>query len=198
MKINLRSIQVCVWGKQVPLVYFVLVGAIAFSLFLIQYQQKRDKWDTSISLDYGYRIEYPANWVGTVIKASRGANYLHGRINDNFLLPRSYMLMYSQPLNAPTFKEGSVWAEKIITEDCGYICWEEMQTQRVGIRDYLALTTTYQGKVSLGQTLYRKVVVVVADDGLYMLQFNTYNPSQEAEKIFSHMLDSFEILEVEK
>lgn len=187
-----------IFGKQIPLVYLIPVVVIVVGLFLVRRNLNQDKWDILMSRDYGYKIEYPANWVGEVIRSGRGSKYLHGQVNDNYLLPRSYLLIHSEPMENPTFKDGAIWGEGIIQRDCGYICWEGLQPQRVGVGNYLALTTTYQEKVRLGQTLYKKAVIIVADDGVYMLQFSTYSRSQEVEDVFTHMLDSFEIIERDK
>lgn len=195
MKIYKKARQINVRGNLTLLAYLTLAAVMLISLFLIFYQGTGDKWDTLKSSDNDYLLEYPASWVGTEIKASRGADYLHGRINDNYLLPRSYMLIYTKPMSDPTFKEGTLWAEEILIKDCGYICWGKLEPKNVGVGDYLALTTTYEEKVSLGQTLYKEVVVIVASDRVYMLQFNTYDRSQSIEMIFNRILDSFEIVE---
>jgi hypothetical protein len=162
----------------------------------IRYQfYQAEKWDSLVSQAYGYQIEYPANWKGEVINSGRGSDYLHGRINDRYLFPRSYMLIHSHPLSDPTFKEGALWGEEIIKRDCGYICWEEFQTTHIGIEEYLALSTTYQEKDSLGRILHKEAIIIVENEAVYMLQFNTYDSSQETENILNHMLESFRIVE---
>ncbi len=195
---KLKSNNASIFGILVPMHYFLLIVFIGIVLYGLISWVNRDKWDTLVHEQYGFAIDYPANWVHNTYGES-GSKNLHDMKAQAYTNPWSFLIttpkalqVYRAPIKDITLSQAAQWDWDISTKRNGTV--SDLKETQIGSDNYPALSRTIQH--SYNSQMYVQYFVV-HNESAYLLEFflGNKNDMEEATPIFSQMLSSFHINE---
>lgn len=195
---RLKFEKAYILGVSVPLHYFLLFVLVSVVLYGLRSWVYRDKWNTLAHEQYGFVIDYPANWQDGIYgeRGLKNAHDLKAQFYTHilgFLGPTSKALrVYWTPMEGATLAQAVEWGlEKSMKRQGSF---SDLQETWIGANNYPALTRTFEFTDS--SSMYIQYYVVHGNSA-YLLEFYLLNKNDadEAARIFSHMLSSFQIVD---
>ncbi len=193
---KLKSEKAYVWGIPIPFHYFLLLVFIGFVLYGLHGWINRDNWKTLAHEQYGFVIDYPANWKHDTY-GELGAKNLHdekAKIWTNvlgFFGPTSRTLrIFWTPIEGATLLQTAEWGLGQLPQQDSII--SDLKETQIGTGDYPALLRTIQ--YTTNSKMYLQYYVA-HDNNAYLLEFylRNENDHNEATHVFNYMLSSFRI-----
>lgn len=180
----------------VPVILAIVLVIIGSSL--IRYWRYQGQWNTLVSEQYGYTLEYPANWFMNVYgdRGSRGSVYL--RSSFGHFLTSAGVNVHEQPMENRELEQVATWGEEIINRLGGYN-WSDLEEVEIGQGNYPALVRTYTRNDFFGRHLSFKVFYIATEEHAFAFEFSAYAWRYDREiALFEHMLNSFQLTEEEE
>lgn len=187
------SISLFWWHREVPLwvVLLVLIGTV--SAYSVRHQSLEGQWKTYVNTQYGYTIDYPANWLmrdyGS--SGSKGLIYLRSSFINLFT---SGVDIHERKMDEPDLTEVLEWGEGLNRYTSN---WSDTEMVTIGQSNYEAMARTYYTRSGiLGRRNTVKVYYVIRDHQVIALDFDPHEKYYEdAPEAFDQMLDSFQLID---
>ena len=176
----------------VPVPIIVAILSVIIGGSLIRYWLYQGQWSPFVSEQYGYALEYPANFDMDVYgdRGYKGSIYERSRFGS--IWAPLDVIVYEKPMDKPDLEQVSVWGEEIINRHRGYN-WSTLEEVEIGQGNYPALVRTYTEKHLLGWNVV-KVVYLATAKHAFALHFTTHEWNYRNQQVvIEHMLDSFQL-----
>ena len=194
---KLHTKKVFVVGIPVPLSYVLLLILGIIALNSIRTWANRDKWSTLTHNQYGFSIDYPANWLHETFR-ERGSKNLHelkATISTRPMGPfgpSKALWIYWIPMDDPSLDKLDAWGTEQLVKYAGE--FSDPEKTVIGSGNYPALKRSflYENGSEMVTHYY-----VVNGKGGFMLEVYLRNRKDEidAKPVFDEMLTSFSMFE---
>ncbi|MBK9050670.1 MAG: hypothetical protein IPL78_07080 [Chloroflexi bacterium] len=173
----------------VPVPIIVAILSVIIGGSLIRYWLYQGQWSPFVSEQYGYALEYPANFDMYVYGDGgyKGSIYIRSRFGS--IWAPLDVIVYEKPMDKPDLEQVSVWGEEIINRHRGYNR-STLEEVEIGQGNYPALVRTYTKKIYFGRNLKIKVVYLATAKRAFALNFTVYEWNYSDQLVvIEHMLE---------